>query len=216
MRVLQALFLVMATAALTFAAPPEVPKTLVAKPGELTTLTVKGKDVCYSKPFADSDVFFARLHTNDPGTLQFVVQVKASRKTSTPLAVFFWTKGEDDGAWCVIDPSGNGNPTDPPDGTKPPPAAGAKFFTLIRAEGPSTPEWSAMLKRSEWKELESKGHQWKEYTLSEAEAAKIKIPAGVSLPCVITWKALDDGIYKEIGGPTAAPKTGADILKLAE
>lgn len=216
MRVLQALFLVMATAAFSLAAPPDVPRTLAAKPGELTTLTVKGKDVCYSKPFADTDVFFARLHTNDVGTLQFVVQVKPSRRVTTPLAVFFWTKGEDDGSWCVIDPNGTTNPTDPPGGDKPPPIAGVKFLTLVRGEGPSSPEWSAMLKLPQWKELESKGHQWKEYTLSEAAAANIKIPAGTALPCVLTWQALDSGIYKEIRGPTSAPKTGADILKLVE
>lgn len=197
------LFCVLAGALAAFAAPPDAPPTFPAKPGELMTLTVKGKDVWHRKTFTDADVFFARLHSDDAETLNFVVQVKAGRNPKTPLVLFFGSGGEKGGTFTVIDPAGAGTPGEPPTvppkdpPTDPPAKPTAVYFVLLRANGSPAMTLSNLIKSPEWDKLRTAGHKFRDMTVSEAKAAGLEGIEGVTLPALLRF----DPVGADDGGP---------------
>ncbi len=118
----------------------------------------------------------------------------------------------------VLVGKGGTPPKDPP--TKPP-VTGGKFFAVVREDGPASPAMTKVLGLPEWATLKAKGHDYKDYTKSEAESKGIKLPAGLPLPAVLTFTPTGTVNGKPVYSQTpakhgAAPTNGTDILKLAE
>lgn len=105
-------------ATLVAAAPPEVPKTLTAKPGQLVRLAVKtDAEIGLLRTFTDEEAFFAEL-LSPKGQRQFVFQAPDDAADGKQFVVGWWAKGETDGVSTVITVSAAGKKADP----KPSPA----------------------------------------------------------------------------------------------
>lgn len=100
----------------TMAAPPDVPKTLTAKPGQLVRVTVKtDAEIGVLRNFTDEQAFFEELSVRK-GERRFVFQAPDDAKPGTVYVVGWWTKGETDGVSTTITiPGGKVDPKPPPD-----------------------------------------------------------------------------------------------------
>lgn len=99
------------------AAPPDVPETLKASPGELTRFVVKGekgKKVAFAPSFKEDACFVDRLYSDDPDVIRFLVQPRRSGE----FVITFWTVGE--GAYKQVTIT-VGTPPNPPGPPQPPP-----------------------------------------------------------------------------------------------
>lgn len=89
--------------------------------------------------------------------------------------------------FAVVIPDGPVLP--PPDKKDPPttPTTGY-YFMIVRPDGPASPEVTKVLAHSSWDTIRSKGNKVKDFTLSDAKRLGATIPAGATLPVVITLK----------------------------
>lgn len=113
------LLALLALSAAAQAAPPDVPKEVRAKVGQLTRVVVKsGSEVGMARGFSDTDAFFDEL-VSKPGERRFVFQANAPGR----YTVAFWTKGEVEGVVCVVivgdGPDPGPGPTPVPEPTDP-------------------------------------------------------------------------------------------------
>ena len=203
------ILLFLLSSALAQAAPPDVPKSIPAKVGELVTLEVKGKGIGYQPTFSSTDVFFARLHTDDVDTLSFVVQVKPGRNLKAPLAVVFWTVGEKAGVACVLD-TGDVLPPVPPVPPLPPPVPPtptALYFLIVRPDGPVSPAFAKVMGLPAWDTLRSGGHTVKDLERTDAQRYGFH---------ELGLFTLDNSgpKFRIIRGPIPTPTNETDILKL--
>lgn len=80
------------------AAPPEVPKSLRAKPGQMVRIVVKADaELGYATNFEEGDAFFEELGVKAKGERRFVFQAAdddAANKSDRVFVVTFWTGGE--------------------------------------------------------------------------------------------------------------------------
>lgn len=119
------LFLTPVTA---FSAPPEVPKEVSAKAGQLVRIAAKGAgEIGTLKNFSDEKAFFDELLPR-PGERRFVFQ----SQDEGVYVVGFFTVGEKEGVACTIT-VGKGKPTDPVD----PPVIQTKHVTFVAPDAAS-------------------------------------------------------------------------------
>lgn len=109
------------------------------------------------------------------------------------------------------------------DGAQPPPVdppvtpTDKFYFLIVRPDGPAQPELTRLMGDPAWATLKGKGHQYRDVTLTEArEKLKLDIPAGTTIPAVVTLATTKDGPSKVLRGPVKIPTTGDEILKLPE
>lgn len=114
-----------------------------------------------------------------------------------------------------------GNPTtpapkDPPTTPVPkdPPGKTAYFFLIVRPDGPAAPAFTKNMALPAWDTLRAQGHLVGDKSVTDAKAW-VSIPAGTTLPVVVTFREDEANSY-EVRGPIALPDTNAAILKLPE
>lgn len=106
-----------------FAAPPEVPKSLTVRPGQIVRVPVKADDkaaVGMWRSFTDEQAFFAELAGTGAGARQFAFQ----SETPGTYTIVFWSAGETGGVAVVItvgDPGPKPPAPPKPDDPIPPP-----------------------------------------------------------------------------------------------
>jgi hypothetical protein len=147
----------------------------------------------------------------DPGTVTVramgVVDGKAKTVAKKTLVV-----GNQGPRPPPVDPPVN-PPVDPP---VTPPTKGL-YFMLIRADGPTAPDFEKTMRLSAWDEIRKAGHTVKDFTLSDANRLGANLPAGTTLPCVLPLAVSPDGKEsKIIPPPLAFPRDDAGIRKLLE
>lgn len=200
------LILSFACASTVFAAPPEVPKEIKARPGQLVRVVAKGEgEIGSTKSFNDDDAFFDELVAK-PKEKRFVFQ------SDKPGVYFiaFWAKGEVEGSTCVIT-VGDGKPGVPP--VKPPvdpPVTTALYFLIVRPDGPAAPSFTKMMGDPAWATLTTAGHKFKDKTATEA--AKLGFTTSSPLPTVILLR--EGSVGSEIVGQTPFPTTASEVLDL--
>jgi hypothetical protein len=107
-------------------------------------------------------------------------------------------------------------PPDPPTPPDPPvPPTGTYYFLVVRPDGPASPAFTAAMALPAWGELRTKGHKFKDKTVTEAKALNLELPAGTQLPCVVTL-ATEGGVSKIVRGPVPLPLTDAAVRALPE
>ncbi len=210
---MRSLFLILLTALSAFAAPPEVPAELSARPGQLIRVVAKGEaEIGTLRNFKDDDAFFDELAPK-PGQRRFVFQ---SDRPGT-YVIGFWSKGETEGVTCTITV---GDPTAPP--TKPvdpkppvnPPAPVGYFFLIVRPDGPADPRFTAAMSLPAWAELRKAGHSFKDKTLTAASTdLDVTLPHGTPLPAVLTL-VVDGASSRVVAGPVPLPTDEAGVLAL--
>lgn len=125
--------LLLFAATVAWAAPPEAPKTVPARVGEVVSFSLKvpaGKKLGMHTPHPDSDLFIARLWSEDPAVYNFMAQPKKAGK----FVIVWWTADETSGVNTVID--AGGTPPVPPD--PPAPTTVTSFRTFIVYEAGQT------------------------------------------------------------------------------
>ena len=211
-------FLFLATFAATCtasAAPPEVPKEVKARPGQLVRVVAKGDgEIGFTRSFADDDAFFDELAPK-PKEKRYVFQ------SDKPGVYFlaFWTKGETEGSVCIIT-VGDGKPVVPPvvpPPIKPPvdppvPPTTSLYFLIVRADGPADPAFTRTMGDPAWDTLRKAGHKAKDRTLAEATKAGFAPATGTRLPVVLILREGADN--SELVGTTPFPGDSASILDL--
>lgn len=96
------------------------------------------------------------------------------------------------------------------------PVPASLYFLIVRANGPASPEFAAVLANPAWGELRKAGHTVKDKTLGEL-GDEYRVPSGTTLPCVITLKRSVDGRNSTIvRGPVDLPTTADAIRRLTE
>lgn len=95
-----------------------------------------------------------------------------------------------------------------------PPVPVSLYFLILRANGPASPEFAAVLANPAWGDLRKAGHTVKDKTLGEL-GDEYRVPSGTTLPCVVTLKRTDRGMTV-VRGPVDLPTTTDAIRKLAE
>jgi len=209
---MRSLFLFILACAHAWAAPPEVPAELSARPGQLIRVVAKGEsEIGTLRNFKDDDAFFDELAPK-PGQRRFVFQ---SDKPGV-YVVGFWTKGEVEGVSCTITV---GDPTAPP--PKPPvnppvnpPAPAGYFFLIVRPDGPADPKFTAAMSLPAWKELGKAGHKFKDKTVTAAASdLDVSLPYNTPLPAVLTL-VVDGNASRIIAGPVPLPTDESGILAL--
>ena len=192
-------------ASLATAAPPEVPREIKARPGQMVRVVAKGEgEIGFARSFGDDDAFFDELAIR-PGQRRYVFQ---SDKAGT-YYLAFWTKGELEGSSCII-VVGDGKPApvppvkpgDPPPVTPPTPTA--LYFLIVRADGPASPAFTATMGLPAWDAIRKAGHSVKDRTVSEVAPLGYTLPPGTMLPVVFT---LDNSgpRSKILRGPSPLP-----------
>lgn len=216
--------LLAATAAFALAEPPTVTFPAKLEPVGQFAIQDPGADVV-------SAVYIPSGHANEP----FPVAIISPKDPEAIKKFVFDRRGLADGNYAFIGVFAGKTgeqvrkdfvvvvgkpvtgPVDPPPGTLP---STGRFYALVRADGPSAPEWSKMLKSSSWAAVEAKGYQWKEYTVSEAAAKAIVLPPNTKLPAMLVYKKTGEAggkpIFVQDGDTRTPPSSDSDILKLAE
>jgi hypothetical protein len=129
MRVPTALAALFAAAVVAQAAPPDVPKTLIAKPGQLVRVVVKtDAPLGTARNFEEADAFWGEL-VGPKGERHFVFQAPDDLTAGRQYVVTFWVKGETEGATTTVsvpaakrqDEKKDDRPDDKKDDAKPPP-----------------------------------------------------------------------------------------------
>lgn len=220
------LSLLLLVPALAWADPPKIdPPSAQTVVGDLFSgdviLSVKaapGKKVGQLKLFADADVGFLRLYSDDPETLVFQVRPRKPGK----YQVAYWTVGEATGAAFILEAKSPAAPQPPPPPTKEPDAkpdpkapvpTGSLYFMLIRGEGPADPAFTRAISDPAWATLKAKGHQVKDFDVKGAARLGLSLPAGTRLPCVVVLRT--NGQASEVvRGPMPIPATSQGILEL--
>ena len=196
-----------------WAAPPEVPKELKVKPGQLVRIVAKGEgEIGTLRNFPDDVAFFDELAPKK-GERRFVFQTQ----TLGTYVIGFWTKGELEGSSCTITVEGDTLPPAPPTPVPPVPPVPtlAYYFMVVRADGPASPEFTRIMSDPAWAQLQAKKHKVKDFTQTRARQLGLSLPVGMTLPVVVT--------LRETGGKSIIvrsaiplPTTGVEILRLEE
>jgi hypothetical protein len=96
----------------------------------------------------------------------------------------------------------------------PHPVPASLYFLIVRANGPASPEFAAVLANPAWSELRKAGHIVKDKTLGEL-GDEYRVPTGTTLPCVVTLKRSDRGM-NVVRGPVDLPSSSEAIRRLTE
>ena len=202
------------------AAPPTVDFPLKLEPVGQFAIQDPGPDVVsavYIPVGHANDPFPLAIITKDPDALRkFVFDRRGLPDGSYGfIGVFAGKTGEQKRIDFAVNVGKLGTP---PVVTPPVTGPAIKFYAIIRADGPSAPAWSLLMKSSAWDDLAAKKYQWKEYVVSEAEAVRIPIPA--KLPAMIVYKKAGEAngkpIWVQDGEVRTPPSSEAEIRKLAE
>jgi hypothetical protein len=151
-----------------------------------------------------------------PGEQRYIFQATKAGV----YVVGFVTVGEGEIVFCTITVGGvPPKPPVPPDPPTPPdppvPPTGTYYFLVVRPDGPASPAFTAAMALPAWGELRTKGHKFKDKTVTEAKALNLELPAGTQLPCVVTL-ATEGGVSKIVRGPVPLPLTDAAVRALPE
>lgn len=140
----------------------------------------------------------------------------------SPGRVLLTADGVEDGrivtlVRVVIAVGGVTQPVPPAPHPDPPvPTPVSLYFLILRANGPASPEFAAVLANPAWGDLRKAGHIVKDKTLGEL-GDEYRVPSGTTLPCVVTLKRSADGRNSTIvRGPVDLPSTSEAIRRLAE
>jgi hypothetical protein len=211
------------------AAPPDVPRDLKVKPGQLVRVTVKGDAVIGTlKNFTDEEAFFGEL-VSPKGSRQFVFQAPVAQydKDGKPLpqratyVLGWWTKGEIEGSSTTITvDTANGDTLPPvpdpkpgpqPD-PKPNPVGTAAYLVVVEETSARTPEHAKVLNDlTYWNAVRAKEVKWRFYDKDSPEAVANKYvgPATAKgLPALLTLDKT--GVILDV---RPLPATTADIDK---
>ena len=207
------LFLLLLFSGAAFAAPPEVPAEVSARPGQLIRVVAKSDaEIGTLKNFKDDDAFFDEL-VSKPGQRRFVFQ---SDKPGV-YVIGFWSKGETEGAACTITVGDPGTVPPKPGDPKPPvnpPTPAGYFFLIVRPDGPADPKFTAAMSLPAWKELAKAGHKFKDKTYTAASTdLDITLPHGTTLPTVVTL-VVDGTSSRVVAGPVPLPTDDDGVLRL--
>lgn len=202
-------------AAVAAAAPPDVPKALTAKPGQLIRVTVKtDAEIGVLRNFTDEQAFFEELSARK-GERRFVFQAPDDSKPGTVFVVGWWTKDETEGAATTITVAGKSTPiVDPvkPDPVKPDPVnpAAVYYFAVVGPSGPVAPATAAVMKLPAWDELRKAGHTVNYIPLNQL---RDDLPKPTALPAVMVLKK-DGDKWTDTGSNKPLPTTDEAIRGL--
>lgn len=202
------------------AAPPDVPRDLKVKPGQLVRITVKGDAVLGTlKNFTDEEAFFGEL-VAPKGSRQFVFQAPADSKRTT-YVLGWWMKGEIEGSSTTITVEGGKGDTPPPvpdpkpgpqPDPKPNPVGTAAYLVVVEETSARTPEHAKVLNDlTYWNAVRAKEVKWRFYDKDSPEAVANKYvgPATAKgLPALLTLDKT--GVILDV---RPLPATTADIDK---
>ncbi len=196
-----------ATAIGMLAAPPDVPRDLKVKPGQLVRVTVKGDAVIGTlKNFTDEEAFFGEL-VSPKGSRQFVFQAPVAQydKDGKPLpqrttyVLGWWTKGEIEGSSTTITVEATKGDTlppvpDPKPGPQPDPKPGpvgtAAYLVVVEETSARTPEQARVLNDlAYWTKLKDKDVKWRFYDRDSQDAKALNYVAPATakgLPALLT------------------------------
>lgn len=140
---------------------------------------------------------------------------KGKTYTATAIIVDFNKKTVTDADYLFTFGGKPVPPVDPPP-VDPPPTTGKLFFVVIRPDVPTDPTFTKVMGMPEWATLKAAGHGVSAKTVKEAaNSLGITIPAGTTLPCVVTVRNNPNGKTSTVvRGPIDLPGTGAGILDL--
>jgi hypothetical protein len=193
--------LVLFAAMSALAAPPEVPTTLKAEPGDIVEVVVKvpvKQEIGYR--LVGGKALFRELRTETPGERVFWFNAKQGGTYS----VVWWSKGETASAETVITvgaptPPVPPDPPTPPDPPKPPPDGPLRVIFVYESGVLLTPAQQRVIYGAKVREyLDAKSKGWRRYdgdvdAGNEKDAdlkalwrdAKAKMRPDQTYPCVI-------------------------------
>ncbi len=208
--------LVCLLAGLLAAAPPDVPKAVTAEPGELVRVVIKtDSQVGTLRNFTDGtgQPFWGELIA-PKGQRHFVFQAPKTAKPGTEYVIGWWAAGELEGVATTITVGGTPDPIvkpPPVDPVKPPPVTESYYFAVIRPNQ-MTQDVADALKLPAWKELEAKGHVYKDIPVKELPEG---IPLPATLPALVMLKKNADGkTWTVVPGAKPLPTTDDAIRGL--
>lgn len=205
------LILLVMAGGVAWAAPPVVPTTVTAKPGQLVRVVVKtDADIGVLRNFGDEQAFFEELAPKK-GERRFVFQAPDDAKPGAVFVVGWWTKGETEGVSTTITVAGKAKP-DPVDPVKPDPVKPATvyYFAVVGTSGPVTPALAAVMKMPAWDELRKLGHVVNYIPADELNSG---LPRPASLPAVLVLKK-DGDKWVDTGSNKPLPTTDEAIRGL--
>ncbi len=215
-----ACFLVLAAASAVGAAPPvELPSEVKGEVG--TFVTLRGK----------TDGKVVRFVALDSGLAVFPADLLADKKATVVSAakpgryrVLAYSSVKDDPTEEATVTVVIGDAPLPPDPKPPepkppepkPPGPVTYYFLVVRADGPADPAFTAAMGLPAWAGLRTKGHQYKDKTVSAAAAdLALTLPPGTALPAVVTLSTAG-GVSKIVRGPVAMPTTDVGVAALLD
>lgn len=189
-----------------WAAPPDVPKALTAKPGQLVRVTVKtDAEIGFLRDFSDEEGFFEELATKK-GERRFVFQAPDDAEPGKTFVVGWWTDGEKEGVATKITIAGKvkpkPNPVDP-DPTDPVvPTAGKVIVVVVEETSQRTPAQGKVLADKGFRDwIKAGGHQFEIVEASDPVTAKngyAPHAERVGLPAVLVFDAAATGASKPL------------------
>jgi len=199
-------------AALGFAGPPlKIPSDLKPVAGYVRfTPETTAKSVVYIP--LDAAYPFPSEELKDPR--RFILPVIGLKDATYRFAAVGTLDDEQTVAFFSVTIGKGGTaPVDPP--TDPAPTPNAKFmFLIIRPDGPAAPEFVEAMKNGEWANHRKAGRLVKDMTLTESIGV-YKVPAGTTIPMVVTLKIVDDK-STVASGPIPLPTTSEGIKNLEQ